>query len=403
MNVNEWEDTDVARFLFVILPVTSHINPALAISGQLMENGHDVAWCGPESDLRPLVGPAATIYPTGKRAYRQYAETGMAAARVLWDGYLIPVNRFILPAADRAVADDRPDVVVADQYALAGALAALRHGTRWASLCTGAMELTPPAQELPGLAAWVQAQLARAWAMADLPVDETIDLRFSPYLAIALTTTALTGAAPLPASCVLVGPALGRRPAAPGFAWDAWDQARRHVLVTVGTASEHMARDFYARTVAALRPMTDRLQPVLVASADLVPDPPRRALIAAQVPMLDLLPRLDAVICHGGMGTVTEALAHGVPLVVAPMRHDQPVVARQVAEAGAGVEVSFDSASPADLANAVRAVLEEPRYRASARRIADSFAAAGGARAAAAHLAALASGKRAAAAEDEDG
>jgi zeaxanthin glucosyltransferase len=391
VNVNEWENNAVARFLFVMLPVTSHLNPALAIAQELMENGHDVAWCGPESDLRALVGPTATIYPTGKRAYRQYAESGMAAVRVLWEGYLIPVNRFIMAAVDRAVAEDRPDVVVADQYALAGALAALRHGARWATLVTGAMELTPPA-ELPDLAAWVEAQLARVWAMTDLPADETVDLRFSPNLVIALTTSALTGPAPLPANCVLVGPALGRRPAVPGFAWDGWDPRPRHVLVTVGTASEHMASDFYARTALGLGPMADRLQAVLVASAGLVPDPPRRALTAPLVPMLDLLPRLDAVICHGGMGTVTEALAHGVPLVLAPMRHDQPVVARQVAEAGAGIEVSFASAAPADIADAVRAVLEEPGYRASARAIGDSFAAAGGARAAAAHLAALATG-----------
>jgi len=392
----------VARFLFVILPVTSHLNPALAIAQELVENGHETAWCGAESDLRPLVGPAATVYPTGKRAFRQYAESGMAAARVLWNGYLIPVNRFIMAAADRAVAAARPDVVVVDQYALAGALAAVRHGARWATLCTGAMELTPPA-ELPELAAWVRAQLARVWAMTDLPADDALDLRFSPHLVIALTTSALTGAAPLPGRCVLVGPALGRRPAVPGFAWDEWDQGRRHVLVTVGTASEHMASDFYARALLGLGPMADRLQPVLVASADLVPDPPRYALSAPRVPMLDLLPRLDAVICHGGMGTVTEALAHGVPLVLAPMRHDQPVVARQVAEAGAGIEVSFASATPAAIADAVSAVLEEPGYRACARAIGDSFAAAGGARAAAAHLAALATGGQAPAPEDEDG
>jgi zeaxanthin glucosyltransferase len=379
----------VARFLFVILPVTSHLNPALAIASELTGKGHQVAWCGPESDLRPLVGASATVYPTGKRAYRQYAESGMAAARVLWDGYLIPVNRFIRAAVDRAVADEQPDVVVADQYALAGALAAVRHGVRWASLVTGAMELTPPA-DLPELAAWVQKQLARVWAMTDQPADDTIDLRFSPHLVVALTTSALTGEAPLPASCVLVGPALGPRPAVPGFAWDEWDPSRRHVLVTVGTASEHMARDFYARTLTALEPMAGRLQAVLVASAGLVPDPPRHALTATRVPMLDLLPRLDAAICHGGMGTVTEALSYGVPLVVAPMRHDQPAVARQVAEAGAGIEVSFESATPQDLAGAVSAVLDEPGYRASARRIGDSFAAAGGARAAAEHLAALA-------------
>ena len=62
-------------------------------------------------------------------------------------------------------------------------------------------------------------------------------------------------------------------------------------------------------------------------------------------------------------------------------------------EAGAGVEVSMTAATPAELAAAVRAVLDEPSYRQHARRIADSFAIAGGATAAAAHLATLASGR----------
>jgi zeaxanthin glucosyltransferase len=61
-----------------------------------------------------------------------------------------------------------------------------------------------------------------------------------------------------------------------------------------------------------------------------------------------------------------------------------------VTRAGAGIAVSFADATPAQLAAAVTAVLDEPGYRAHARRIAGEFAAAGGAGAAAAHLAALA-------------
>jgi zeaxanthin glucosyltransferase len=61
-----------------------------------------------------------------------------------------------------------------------------------------------------------------------------------------------------------------------------------------------------------------------------------------------------------------------------------------VTRAGAGIEVSFSEASPAQLAAAVTAVLEEPGCRASARRISEEYAAAGGAGAAAAHLSALA-------------
>ncbi|HEX8079090.1 MAG TPA: glycosyltransferase [Jatrophihabitans sp.] len=381
----------MARFLIVVLPLTGHLNAALALGQALVQGGHDVAWCGPESDLRPLVGPQARIYPTGKRYYRQHGGTGIEAARALWTGYLIPLNRFILEPADAAVVDYRPDVVVVDQYAVAGALAAHRHGVRWASLCTGAMELTPPSWELPGHQEWVTEQLARVWAMAGLPVDESIDLRFSPYLVLALTSPALVGAAPLPPQCRLVGPILGSRPNDPGFAWQDWDVERRHVLVTVGTLADHLAREFYPRIVAALDLLADRVQAVVVAPTATVAGSAGRLLVAERVPMLELLPRLDAVVCHGGMGTVTEALAHGVPLVVAPIRFDQPALAVQVADAGAGIAVPFASAGAGELAAALTAVLDEPGYRAAAHRVADSFAAAGGAVAAVALLAELAS------------
>ena len=51
----------VARFLFVVVPVVCHLWPAAAIGDALAAKGHDVAWCEPESDLRPLVGPGQVM------------------------------------------------------------------------------------------------------------------------------------------------------------------------------------------------------------------------------------------------------------------------------------------------------------------------------------------------------
>jgi len=392
VNVNVCHDNGVARFLFVIVPVVARLWPAVAIGDALAARGHDVAWCGPESDLRPLVGPDVTIYPTGKRSYREFHEVGTAAVRELWDQYVMPLNRFIQGPVDRAMAQYQPDVVLADQYALAGALAAYKHGVRWASLCSGILELTPPSED-PGLQDWVRSKLAQAWATAGLPADDSLDLRFSPYLVIATTTQALTAAVPMPEHCVLVGAALGSRRTDPSFSWDWWDPGLRHVLVTAGTLSAHLVHGFSARMMAALEPMAGRVQAVLNAAADAMPDPPPHVLVARRVPMLDLMPRLDAVICQAGQSTVNEALAHGVPLVVAPIRLGELVVAEQVTRAGAGIAVSFSEATPAQLAAAVTAVLDEPGYRAHARRIGEEFSAAGGTGAAAAHLVALAAGR----------
>jgi zeaxanthin glucosyltransferase len=384
-------DDAVARFLFVVVPVVSHLWPAVAIGDALAAAGHDVAWCGPESDLRPLVGPGMTIYPTGKRSYREFHEVGIAAVRELWDGYVLPLNRFISGPVDRAVAGYQPDVVVADQYAMAGALAADARGVRWATLAAGILELTPP--EDPGVADWVRARVARVREAAGRPAGAGLDLLFSPYLVIATTARALTGTAPMPEHCVLIGAALGPRRTDPGFGWDWWDPGRRHVLVTAGTMSAHLVHGYLARMMAALEPMAGRVQAVLNAAADAVPDPPPHVLVAPRVPMLELMPRLDAVICQAGQSTVNEALAHGVPLVVAPIRLGELAVAQQVTRAGAGIAVSYTEATPAQLAAAVTAVLDEPGYRASARRLAGEFASAGGAGAAAEHLAALAAGR----------
>jgi MGT family glycosyltransferase len=382
----------VARFLFVIVPVIARLWPAVAIGDALAAQGHDVAWCGPERDLRPLVGPDATIFPTGKRAYREFREVGTAAVRELWDEYVIPLNRFIQGPVDRTVAEYQPDVVLADQYALAGALAADKHGVRWATLCAGILELTPPAEE-PGLQEWVRSKLARVLQTAGLPADDRLDLRFSPYLVIATTTHALTGSAPMPDHYVLIGAALGTRRTDPGFRWDWWDPDRQHVLVTAGTLSAHLVHGFLARMLAALEPMASRVQAVVNAAADAIPDPPPHVLVAPRVPMLELMPRLDAVVCQAGQSTVNEALANGVPLVVAPIRLGELAVAEQVTRAGAGIAVSYSDATPAQLAAAVTAVLDEPGYRAQARRISKEYSAAGGTDAAAAHLVALAAGR----------
>ena len=70
------------------------------------------------------------------------------------------------------------------------------------------------------------------------------------------------------------------------------------------------------------------------------------------------------MVTHGGHNTVCEALAHGLPLVVAPIRDDQPIIAEQVVAAGAGVRVKFGRVSTEGLRAAIDRVLTDPDLRA---------------------------------------
>jgi zeaxanthin glucosyltransferase len=390
----------MSRFLIVTLPLVGHANRAVAVADALSARGHEVAWCGSNAYFGPLLGPDAILFPTGTRLFREQAGHGITALKSLWQQYVIPMARFTLPTVDRAILEYQPDVVLVDQHALAGALAAHRHGLPWATLITQAMELTHPLAALPRVDAWIRAQLASFCrdvasdvasdiaSEAGSSSDGSLDLLFSPYLVIAFTTSAVTGEQPFPDHFALVGAAMLDRPGT--FAWDLLDPARRKVLISVGTLATGLAADFYQRAAAAVAPLSGTVQAIIVGPPELVPDPPGNVLVVPSVPMLALLPRLDAVISHGGMNTVSETLAHGVPLVIAPIRHDQPVVASQVARTGAGIRVPFSRVRPAQLREALVTILDEPSYRHAAERIRDSFAAAGGAPAAAARLECLA-------------
>ncbi|GAA1984637.1 glycosyltransferase [Catenulispora subtropica] len=380
----------MSRFLFVSLPLTGHVNPMAAVARTLSAQGHDVAWAGSESYLRPLVGPEAVIQQIPLRPHRRQADRGMAAAKTRWEEYIVPHCRVSLKGVDKAVRAFQPDVLAVDQHAVAGALVAHRHGLPWASMAVTTMELTRPYRALPKVEAWLQGHLAAMWTSAGLPGEPPHDLRFSPHLLLAFTGEALTGPLAWPENAVLVGPALVPRPPAHDFPTDWLDPGRRHVLVSMGTLSAEASHGFYERAVEALRPLGEKVQAILTTDPDSVPDPPEHVLVRTRVPVLDLMPHLDAVVSHGGLNTVCEALAHGVPLVVAPIKGDQPINAAQVEAAGAGRRVSFARVRPDALRAALLAVLDDPSHRAAAARVRASFAAAGIAGAAAAHLTRLA-------------
>lgn len=118
-------------------------------------------------------------------------------------------------------------------------------------------------------------------------------------------------------------------------------------------------------------------------------DPPPNVEVVDFAPHAALLPHVDVMVTHAGLGSVAAALHHGVPLVCTPISRDQPLNAARVASLGAGIALDVGAGTD-EIAAAVRALLDDPSYRAAARSLADESRAAGGAAAAITDLARLA-------------
>jgi MGT family glycosyltransferase len=176
-----------------------------------------------------------------------------------------------------------------------------------------------------------------------------------------------------------VGPILSRPSTSfePPSWWDELSEDRPVVHVTQGTLDNaDLSRLLFLSAKALAR------EDILVVATTGGPDPvplrrglPANVRLERFIPHDVLLPHVDAMVTNGGYGGVQQALAHGVPLVVAGNSEDKPEVAARVQWSGAGINLHTGRPSQAMVARAVRRVLTRPSYRERAAALAAEIAA----------------------------
>jgi UDP:flavonoid glycosyltransferase YjiC (YdhE family) len=275
--------------------------------------------------------------------------------------------RASLPGLLRLLPRLRPDLLLRETTEVAGLLAAERLGVPH-----GRIAIMAGATETWGVPVAAPA-LDRHRRALGLPPDPSARrVHDSPYLTIipaamedpedAGPAHALRFRAPMPAP-------------APLPAWWGADE-RPLVYVTYGSVTPRLPvfGDLFRATVAALADAPVRVLFTIGSEVDRAPlgDVPAHVRVERWVPQAQVMPHAAAVVSHGGAGSTRMALAAGVPSVIVPSFADQPRNAERIAALGAGVALPD---GPAGLAAAVRRVLDEPAFRAAARRVSAEIAA----------------------------
>jgi MGT family glycosyltransferase len=92
------------------------------------------------------------------------------------------------------------------------------------------------------------------------------------------------------------------------------------------------------------------------------------------IPFGNLLPHVDLMITNGGFGSTQNALAHGIPVIVAGATEDKMEVAARVENSGAGINLRKQNPTSKDIKNAVKKIFSDPSYKKNAEKIQADFA-----------------------------
>jgi MGT family glycosyltransferase len=230
------------------------------------------------------------------------------------------------------------------------------------------------------LARSVDATIARARRRLALPVGEGGYLARcpSPWLTLVLTAQAIEAPRdPPPDTSYWVGPCFAHRAGSSSaeFPFAELDKGRPRVYVSLGTV--------FNRKPALFRRIIDafadgKIQLVISAGKAYprlrVLELPPGTILAASVPQVELLGRVDAVISHGGNNTVNETLAAGKPLLVMPVGGEQADNAARVVHLGFGLRADMRQASSHEIRAKVDRLLSEADFIGRTRRAAELLA-----------------------------
>lgn len=366
--------------------LAGHFNPLVPFIEAARTRGDDVLVVVPES-IAAVVKELGLAHVQSeppdpvqsKELWRRAARVTHTQAARLLDGEFFGrlTTAAMLPAVASACDSFKPDVILREPCAYAGAVEGVRRGIPHAQVAISTAQTE--------------------WSVIDFvaPILDDVEsgmeevLRSARYIS---RFPASLDPSPFPNTLRY------REEETHEDAWHdaAWAQSTMPLLyVTLGsiTGSLDTAAPTFRRALEAVEGLGVQVLLTTGQGFDrkLLGPLPEDVFVEPWVPQQQVFPHATAVLCHGGSGTTYGALAAGLPIVFVPMFADQRTNARLITVAGAGVmvdvgrksEPGFRTIEVEDVARIRRAVIEvlsQEIFRDGARRIADEIGSMGSAR-----------------------
>ncbi|MEU7582577.1 macrolide family glycosyltransferase [Streptomyces sp. NPDC041068] len=356
-----------AHIAMIGVPMVSHVLPSLEIIRELVARGHRVTYANDPA-------AAGLIEPTGAELVAY--ESTLPHRDNIWpedpieaSGLFLDDAMAVLPQLRAAYDDDPADLYLYDIGAYVARALAEAQGR-------------PLVQLSPTYVAWGSYQEDVGAMLAQLPGADVLEARFKEWLAGCGATTLdvgeFSGVPPRALATIpramqphadtvdaerisFVGPCFGDR--AKQGSWERPAGAGKVLLVSLGSAYTQQP-EFYRSCVAAFGDLPG-WHVVLqigkhVSPAELGDALPANVEVRSWVPQLAILEQADAFVTHAGMGSSSEGLFCGVPMIAVPQGAEQPMNADRLVELGVARRIDTEAATAAVLRSALLELTSDP-------------------------------------------
>lgn len=368
----------MATYAICNIPAWGHVNPTLAVVQELVRRGHTVSYFLTE-EFRETIQATGAIFEPYEAASR-----GGGGPAFSQDAQTVP------PQVIGRLRALSPDVIMYDFMC------------GWAKPLIEELQLPVIAlrptyasnehynsiQNMPGIQEFVGTIKARMAAQGIN--DEAAEEKFMKRMTSIFTSFEQFNVVFIPRffqpmeetfdeRFVFVGPSILPRHQETPFPFEQLHDERPLLYISLGSiAIDHL--EFYRHCLAAFG--GQRWQVVLTVgkSTDItqlgpIPD---NFLLSPYVPQLDILPRTQVFVTHGGTNSVMESMYYGVPMVVVPQQPEQRMNGERIVDLGLGALLDKNTVDAANLHAAVEQIAQNVQYRERAQSLQQAMRDSGG-------------------------
>ncbi len=376
----------MAKILFVNGNLHGHINPTLPIVRELIQRGEEVYYFS-TIDFKAKLEAAGAVFMDYSEILtpfmQQFRPHGNHPFYTLME-YMLSFDRTVIPYILSKTKDLHFDYMIHDVMFGGGNILSKKMNLPAIASCSSFVMEKPPVPDRmmePGFHPqldYLYSELKTAqeeWNFDSLNLSDIFFKKEAMTLVYTSRFFQPLGDS-LDTSYQFVGPSITDRKEILDFSLNS---GQKLIYISMGTINNNCL-DFYQKCLNAFQ---DESYQVVMSIGNKtgiseLQNIPKNFIVKNYIPQLEVLKRADVFISHGGLNSVSEALYFGVPVIAIPMANDQPVVAKRLAELGAGLNLNMTEVTSEILNHMVNTELTDPSYRQQSWEISNTFIESGG-------------------------